>query len=66
LTARERFDDFGQIGHCDLTVKEVIGLDQDTDAAGTLVETTRGAGTGAKLRQPAGGQLFLQGKANLF
>jgi hypothetical protein len=66
LTACDPFHDFWQIGHRDVTVKEVIGLDQDTDATGTLVETTRGAGASAEWGQPARGQLFLQGQANLF
>jgi hypothetical protein len=66
LTVCDPFDDFRQVSHCDVTIKEVIGLHQDADAAGTLVETTRGAGAGAEFGQPARGQLFLQGQANLF
>jgi hypothetical protein len=66
LTACDPFHDLGQISHCDVTVKKVIGLDQDTDATRALIEAARGAGTGSKLGQPTRGQLFFQGEANLF
>lgn len=66
LTGGDPFHDFWQISHGDVPVKKVIGLDQDANAAGTLVQATRGAGPGAKLGQPARGQLFLQGEPNFF
>jgi hypothetical protein len=66
VATRNPFHDLGQISHCDVTVKEVIGLDQDTDATGALIQAARGARAGSKLGQATRGQLFLQGKANLF
>ena len=66
MTARNAFYDLWQVGHCHVTVKKVIRLNQDANTARALVEATRGARAGPKLRQAARGQLLLQGQANLF
>jgi len=66
LAARERFNDFGQIRGRHPTVKEMVGLDQDTNAARALVEAARGAGTRPELRQTARGELFLQCRTHFF
>ena len=60
LAGRNRLDDFGHVLRGDVSVKEVIGLNQNRDATGALVEATRGAHTGLKFRQTAGGDSFFQ------
>lgn len=66
VVAGNPFNDFRHVRYRDPAVEEVIGLDQDTDATGALIQAARGARPGSKWGQPTRGQLFLQGKANLF
>jgi len=48
----ERLHDLGDIGQGHMAVKEMIGLDENADAARALIETTRFAGPGAEPGQP--------------
>jgi hypothetical protein len=64
--APERFNDLGDVRQRDPAIKEMIGLDQDANATGTLVEAARRAGARLQFRQPARGQVFFQGLAHLF
>ena len=59
LTARQRFYYFRHVRQRDSAIKEMIGLDQDTNAAGTLIEAARLADPRLDLRQTARGDLFL-------
>jgi quercetin dioxygenase-like cupin family protein len=64
LAAGDSFHDLRHVRHGDAAVKKMIGLDQNADAAGALIETARGADAGLDLGQPARGELFLQGEAH--
>ena len=57
-TAKDRIDNFREVGHGHVTVKEVVGLDQDADAARALIEATAGADPRLHPGEAAGGQLF--------
>ena len=54
------------VRHGDMAIKEMIRLDQDTDAARALIEATRRAHARRGRRQPAGRELFLEREADLF
>jgi hypothetical protein len=58
--ARQRLHDLRDIGRSDTTVKKMVGLDQNADAARTLVEAARFADTRAEFRQTPRRDLFLQ------
>lgn len=66
LTARERLHNLRQVRQFDPAIKEMIGLNQDTNTARTLVEAARLADPRAELGQPPGGHLCLQGLTNFF
>jgi hypothetical protein len=44
LTGGKPLYDFRNIRPRDATIKKMVGLDQDADAAGALIEAARGAG----------------------
>jgi hypothetical protein len=64
LAAHDSFHDFGDVRYGDAAIKEMVGLDQDADAARALVETTGGANAGLELGQSTRGDLFFQGEAH--
>jgi regulator of RNase E activity RraA len=66
LIARECVDDFRHVRERDSAIKEMVGLDQDANAARALIETARSAGTRLEFGQAARRELFLQGRADLF
>ena len=49
VAAHDSFHDLGDVGDSDAAVEEMVGLDQDADAARALVETTGGANAGLEL-----------------
>jgi uncharacterized protein YeaO (DUF488 family) len=55
---RDRIDNFRQVGHGHVTVKEMVGLDQDADATRALIEATAGANARFNFGQAARSQLF--------
>ena len=58
LTARERFNNFGDIRQRDPAIKEMIGLDENADSAGALIQAARCASACLELGQPARRELF--------
>jgi hypothetical protein len=60
FAARQRFHDLRDIGRSDAPVKEMVWLDQNADAARTLVEATRFTDARAEFRQTPRRHLFLQ------
>jgi hypothetical protein len=49
VAAHESFHNLGYVGDSDAPIKEMIGLNQNTDTARALVETTGGANAGLEL-----------------
>jgi hypothetical protein len=66
LTGYDPFHDFGQISHGNVTVEEVIGLDQDANTARALIEAARLAGPRLEPGQSPSGKLFLERRPNFF
>ena len=60
LIPLDRIDDFPHVGRRDVTVEDVIWLNQDGDAGGALVEAARAANTRFELRKSARLQLLFQ------
>ena len=65
-SACERFHDLRNIGRSDTPVKEVVRLDQNADAARTLVEAARFADARAEFRQTPRCDLLLQRRPDFF
>ena len=63
---RNRLYDFGHVRQRHVAIKEMIGFNQDADAARALIETTRLAGTRAEPGQAAFLQLLLERGADFF
>lgn len=49
VAGHDSFHDLGDVGHRDAAIKEMVGFDQDADAARALVETTGRANAGLEL-----------------
>ena len=66
LTACDPFHDLGHIRYRDPPVKKVIGLDQNADAARTLVKAARRANARLDLGKPPRAKLFFQRPVHVF
>ena len=65
-TGRERVQNLWHVRERHVPIEEVVGFDENADAARALIEAAGGAGARAEPGQAAHLQLFLQRRANLF
>src|SRR5882724_4258161 len=65
-TRLESVDDRWHVGNGHTSVEEVIGLDENGDACGALVEAARGAGPGFQLGETSLEQLLLESLVHRF